>query len=417
MTNARSFRARLTALRGRRRFVRWGETARYAEEIRDLLDQLQDEAGDPSTGLELVAAFYRTDAALLGSCDDSDGIIGDIFRLDARDLFARYAARCEDKDWLAGVVFDLVKDDDFGVRDSVLSLAATWLPETHLRSLADRMWEAAGAAGRAEERARGERTPSHWYLLVEAVARQLNDARLFERARRTWHRELGPAACTDIARAWMTAGDADTALAWLDRVTAGTTFMREEREELRSALYRQLGRHDQLEQLLWERLRRAPSAATLQELLEAIGPGCRDEVVAGLADTIVGRSSFTVADALFLMDTGLIASAAAYVVERRSQVDGSEWPVLLPLAERLMAAGQPLGATVIYRALLDSILARAQSPTYGHGVRYLRLLGKLAQRITEWAGVPAHDDYAAAVRERHARKHSFWRRYEGGATT
>ena len=52
------------------------------------------------------------------------------------------------------------------------------------------------------------------------------------------------------------------------------------------------------------------------------------------------------------------------------------YPALLPLA-RSLEQGQP---SIVYRALLESILDRAQSKAYPHAARYLRRLGTLAKR-------------------------------------
>jgi hypothetical protein len=71
-----------------------------------------------------------------------------------------------------------------------------------------------------------------------------------------------------------------------------------------------------------------------------------------------------------------------------------------------------LTATLIYRALLDSILARAKSKIYGHGVRYLKKLDKLASAITDWEDITPHTSYLAELRRVHGRKHAFWSRYE-----
>jgi len=72
-----------------------------------------------------------------------------------------------------------------------------------------------------------------------------------------------------------------------------------------------------------------------------------------------------------------------------------------------------LAATMVYRALLESILARAVSKYYTHGVRYLRKLDQLAAKVEDWRGHPNHAAYMAQLKEDHGRKRSFWSRYEG----
>ena len=75
---------------------------------------------DPLAGAELVAAFYTADGAVLNSCDDSDGCVGDVFRYDAKELFVDFASRCTDKENIAAILLKLNRKDDYGVRDSVV---------------------------------------------------------------------------------------------------------------------------------------------------------------------------------------------------------------------------------------------------------------------------------------------------------
>jgi 3-methyladenine DNA glycosylase/8-oxoguanine DNA glycosylase len=74
--------------------------------------------------------------------------------------------------------------------------------------------------------------------------------------------------------------------------------------------------------------------------------------------------------------------------------------------------GRMLIATIIYRALLDSILRRAESKYYTHGVRYLKKFDKLSETISDWRGVAPHVAYLTALRRDHGRKSAFWGKYD-----
>ncbi len=100
-------------------------------------------------------------------------------------------------------------------------------------------------------------------------------------------------------------------------------------------------------------------------------------------------------------------AAAALVLDRRAQWDGRHYGVLVPAAEALEES-HPLAATVLYRALLDGILAAAKSPAYGHGARYLARLAVLAERTPPDARVAPHAEYVAGLRKTHGRKDGFW---------
>jgi hypothetical protein len=91
--NVRRFKAKLAALKRRRRFIDWAESTAYAHELSDQLADLKAGVQEPKVGAELVAAFFQADRAIFEQCDDSNGSIGDVFRQDAKNLFVHYAAQ------------------------------------------------------------------------------------------------------------------------------------------------------------------------------------------------------------------------------------------------------------------------------------------------------------------------------------
>lgn len=404
---ARQFRAELARHR-RRRFVPAFHTGGLAADLRDLIASLDPVTLDPKTGITLIASFYRADARIFEVCDDSSGSIGGVFRLDASARFATFAARCDDPEWVAGVVQELVEQDDYGVRDALLDRAAEFLPVATLRALAGRLWEAATSAVVPRSPGPSKLGQMRRFLLVEQVARQLRDPELFERARRAWSPELGTAAYVDIARMWAKAADPSRALEWLERIEPGERFLQEERDGLLRELYTRLGRQAELVELLWRRLRECPSRLTLDELVAEIGEAKREGAVATMVAQLNPTEEFRVSDVEFLLDTGQPAVAVDHLVRLRDQISGGQWIWLLPLAERLMAAGEPLGATVLYRALLDDLLSRAQTRAYPHGARYLRQLAAMAPTVADRRGVSSHGEYLAGLRQRHGLKRTFW---------
>ncbi len=93
-------------------------------------------------------------------------------------------------------------------------------------------------------------------------------------------------------------------------------------------------------------------------------------------------------------------------------LNGDHYKFLLPLAETFASLARPLTASLLYRALLDSLLPRARATTYGHGARYLRKLDLLAKTVSNWGDIEPHTVYIEQLRQQHGRKTSFWSRYE-----
>jgi hypothetical protein len=402
--NIRRYKAKLAGLRRMRRSMGWRESGAFARELGDLLEDLKAAVDDPYVGAELVAAFYEVDGAIFDHCDDSVGDIGDIFRYDARDLFVLYAARCEDKPRLADLVCKLIQNDDYGVRDALLDRAADYLPEPVMRQLTDRFWQMA-------KRETDEYQARHWLFGIESLARQLKDAPLFEKARKAAWPELSTAAYLDIGQVYLESGDAETALSWLERIRNGETFEVDERDRLLLAVYEKLGKRRKHAEIAWRIFRRYRNEDTLKRLLAVIGEDQRNDVIDKEAKAILQSEQLSCSDAAFLIQNGRIHDAETYLLMLANQLDGDFYVSLLPLAETMEKKGRVLAASIIYRALLDSILRRAQSRYYHHGVRYLKKLDLLAGRVDDWRRFPTHEGYTEKLRQRHGRKRSFWSRY------
>jgi hypothetical protein len=402
--NSKRFKAKLAGLRRRRRFIRWSESAAFARDLATLLKELKAGVHDPRSGAELVAAFYETDKGTLGKCDDSSGLLSELYRIEARELFVTYASRCQDKDWLAELVLNLNSEDGFGVRDALVNCATEYLPEANIRTLISRLQDLAAKEDDEYQKRR-------WVHLVESLARQIKDADLFAETKSAAWEELPAYACLDIAEVYFESGDAETALSWLERIRKDDGYRTAERDGLLMEIHGQLGNTEKQAEVAWRSFRRNRCENALQKLLAIIGQDQRETVVAGEVDVILAGEVLAVENAEFLLEVGRVDEAALYLFDRREQLNGDLYGSLLPLAERLEAEGRILVASVLYRALLDSILRRAQPKTYSRGVRYLQKLETLAKSVSDWNGVADHGVYMAGLRQQHARKTSFWSRY------
>lgn len=82
------------------------------------------------------------------------------------------------------------------------------------------------------------------------------------------------------------------------------------------------------------------------------------------------------------------------------------------LAKAFAAQDSPLAATLILRALSDSILARGVSKNYKIAVGYIHRMVALAEAVSDWKQFDDHDAYVAGLRKTHARKSAFWGKME-----
>lgn len=350
--------------------------------------------------------FFRSDGAVFERCDDSDGTIGDVFRLDACDLFVEYASHCESRTAMSDIVLDLYAHDSYGVRSALVERASEFFPPEFLRLLAERLWDLHLEHKADEYQAR------HFLMGVELLAQQLRDPALFEKARLAMWPAISAAACVDIGCVYLDAGDAETALLWLERIDQAERFKEEERDDLLFLAYQQSGDVNKARETAWRIFRRQRNHRTLEQLFSVLEADKRGAVVDEQTAEILASPKFSFTDARFLIDMGRIEQAEAYLLRNAGQLNGDYYSSLLPLAESMEQCQHWLPVVLIYRACLDSILARARSKYYHHGVRYLKKLDSLAPKIDDWRGILPHEQYKRALRQHHARKRAFWSKYE-----
>jgi len=403
--NIQRYKKKLSSLKRSRRFIDWRGSAGFARELEMLLQDLKSGVDDPLTGVELVAAFYEADNTIFEMCDDSSGNIGDVFRYDAKDLFAEYASRCDDKEKIADIILKVNQMDNYGIRDTLIDCAGECLPEEVIRTMIVTLQNWA-------DKEKDEYDKRHHLMLIESLARQIKDAKLFEKTRIASWEKLSTAALIDIALVYLASGDVETAHSWLKKIPADETFQAYERDKLLEEIYQKQGNSEKLTELLYQKFRSYYSIDTLQALLDVIGHDKRDEVVADEVTQILKTEGLRESDAEFMIAIGKMDEAEAYLLKRADQLDGNHYGSLLSLAEAMESENRLLVTSLIFRSLLISILDRGYTKAYPHGVQYLKKLDKLSVVITDWKDFNHHEAFKEQIIKAHGRKRSFWSKYE-----
>lgn len=361
---------------------------------------------DPIAGMELVASFYETDKAVFGRCDDSGGWVGDVFRIEAKELFVEYALQCEEKQKVASVIVKTMKSNDYGARDTLIECAGQCLSEESVRSMI------AAIQKRADKEKDEDDRRSQLYL-IQSVARQIKDAELFEKTCLACWGEQTTASIIDIAQVYFESGEVQTAHSWLKKIAAGERFMEAEKEALLVEIYRQEGKTEKLTELLEHKFRTRYSIRTFEQLLDVIGMDKREEVISGAIEAIWAGSTFRISDALFLTGLEEYDAAERYLLKFGDQLQGEFYEHLLSLVKVMEEERSYLAASLIYRSLLMAILERGYAKAYTYGARYLKKLDKLGPSVADWDRFDNHDTFKAYLREKHGLKTRFWSKYEG----
>ena len=403
--NVQRFKKKLSGLKHSRRFVDWRGASSFSRELEMLLQNLKSGVDDPLTGVELVAAFYEADNTIFEMCDDSSGNIGEVFRYDAKELFVDYAKRCNDKEKIADIILKVNQKDNYGIRDTLIDCAGECLPEDVIRTMIATLQKWA-------DKEKDEYGKRHHLMLIESLARQIKDAKLFEKTRIASWGKLSTAALIDIARVYLESGNVETAHSWLKKIPDDETFQAYERDKLLEEIYQKQGDSEKLTELLFQKFRFYHSMDTLQALLDVIGHDKRDDVIGDETRQILKTSRLRESHAEFFISIGKIDEAEEYLLGRAEQLNGNHYGSLLSLAEAMEAEDRHLVTSLMYRSLLISILERGYTKAYPHGIRYLKKLDKLAASVVDWKEFNHHAAFKAQIIQAHGRKRSFWSKYE-----
>jgi len=382
-------KAKIAGLHGLHDFIDWRHAAEFERNVSVILDEIKSLDPPPETGLLLVADFFRTDSAVIEGCDsDSTGMI---YEYDAAELFAEFAKRCEQKTSVMDLLIELLGDDDYSVRDSLLKHAAEFLSKANLKVLFERLQkdpEELGTRGNLAE-----------------LAKQMKDVELFIRLNSDPKTgELPNSRFLPIAELCYDCGKYQDAMSWLQKIP------REEYvpSDFKKKLFAKLGMNREVEALYRKSFFSCPSPETLAELLKAVGRDKKQTVIAEAMEKFSGEEYFSTERMNFMLMHGGAEAAAAYVIPRWRKVDGNNYAALNQLWPVMKRKGAPLAATIILRALLDSILERKKAKAYYYGAEYWHELEGLASTVQNWFDLPSHKDYTDKIRSDHKRKHAFW---------
>ncbi len=400
--NLQRFKHRLSALKRSDEFYSWRQTSMFEHKLESILQDVDMDNPDSKSSLEALALFYESDGEIFKKCDDSGGSIGMIFTCSAAKLFRHHASRCEDKDWISDLILKINTENGYGVRSCLFERLFEYMSESDVRSLAAKVENLAQKAKRELDKY------DRWSALKK-IAFQLQDPDLYERAHQLGFGKPDDSSLMDLARIYKSIGEYDKALSIIESIDGSSIYLRDGKE-MRLELYRKLGRTEMVHQILLEEFRNRRSVEGLSRLFAFIPKEDRDIFLKEEVETILNSKSFSPANLAFLVETEHYLDAEEYLIKLRSQVGGLGFFELLPVARKLEDNNRFVGATIVYRALIDYTLQRARTKEYGKAVDHFRRLDLLSKKVRNWREICDHKEYRTLLKEDHGRKSSFWRK-------
>lgn len=402
------FRKTLSGWQRSDRFLDYAESRAFAGELEGWLAQIERELlpRDPPAALELAEAFITSDAAFFARADDSNGEIGDAVAAGCR-LWLRAAAACESpvEEWPPRI-HRLASEDDHGARDELLCEADTLLDTAGLRELA-KLFEQDLRAALATE-AESQSMPPGVFAASSALAHLsdvLGDPDLHVRSVLAYSPQPNPLQVQEFVAAYLRHGRPQDALTWLERDAWHVHEL--SRQRLLAQTLRALDRRSESAVIRQQLFENSLAVADLREWLDDLAPPEHPAAMQQARDLAL-RSRDPIAAARLLLEVGDDEKAEAVLLEAEDRLSGRDYMTLVPLVRELDRRERWRGATCLYRALLDVVLARAYTAAYPHGARYWIRLQAIARRGVDLAPLKPHAAYAAAIEKQHARKSRFW---------
>lgn len=423
---AAEVRKRLAQIARARSFVDWRKIRDLAADLETQRRTIFDQVAkiDAAEALELMWRFMDLAESVQERCDDSNGVIGDVFRTACRDLGPLADMTKPDPIALADRVFAALNENGYGQYDDLIGALTPALGQPGLERLKQRMIALSnepvhrppekerraigyGSGGPIYEDEIAERSRvSTVRLALMEIADAQGDVDAFiaqydEKTRKV------PKIAAEIARRLLAVGRLEEALRTIEaaehRRGGWPDF---DWENARIEVLEALGRGDDAQAARWSCFERALSAEHLRAYLKRLPDFDDVEAEARALDHAERYESLLQALA-FLVSWPALDRAARLVIRRAGELDGDHYEILSPAADAL-AGKHPLAATLVLRSMIDFTLTKARSSRYRHAARHLMECASLAGSISDFGAFETHEAYSAKLKAEHGRKSGFW---------
>ncbi len=423
---AHEVRKRLTTIARARSFVEWHQLRKLAKDLQDQHRAIVDlvAKADAIEALDILWRFMGLAEPVLNRVDDSNGVIGSIFRSAVSDFAPLVAAAKTPADILAQQIFEARSTNAYGQFDELIPALAHQLGADGLQQLkalfiawgaepvaklpeAERKvigWSTSGKIYK-DEIEESHRKSTVKYALQE-IADALGDVDAYI-AQYDAKARTAPGIASDIAQRLLKAGRTDDAWVAINTVRdSGAHWLAHDWAYTRVAVMDALGMTEEVQAFRWHCFAATLDITHLRAYLKQL-PDFDDIEAEGKAMTLAQDTENVYTALHFFMLWPALAEADKLVRARASEIDGDHYELLTPAADALQEKF-PLSSTLIRRAMIDFTLTKARSSRYKHAAKHLAECASMASRMTDFGGSASHEAYIRHIEAAHARKSGFW---------
>ena len=416
---------RLASLERARGYIEWDKRKAFAADLKATVSTIADELGsaDPAAAVERILRFVKGADGVFERVDDSSGYIGGIYQ-DAAAALPAIAMRipADDRLHLLDRLVRLLLADEYGfigeaVEGFISILATEELTSLDL-ALEQALPEALSGDGDRDWARQARRDTI--IRTRQAIADVRGDVDTFMKLEAQRPERIRDNLA--IAERLLQAGRGKEALQWVQRPnrtglramdrqdlahdSGGIDVLERHRVGLEIRILAALKEREAAQQLRWKTFQATLEVDLLREYVAKLPDFEDDEALDG-AFAYVAAHPHRYRALVFFLNWPHLELASKLVLDHVAGWNGGYYEALAPAAEAL-EHDHPLAATVLYRALINDILAKGRSQAYGHAARYFSKLALLAGDGFASQGLVDHHAYFDTLKKAHGRKAGFW---------
>ena len=414
---------RLGALEKAKSFIDWDRIRNFRDDLSATVAVMTGELADssPALAVDRLLRFIATHEGVFERIDDSSGHIQGIYEeaIEALNTIAP-KLKADDQALLPQKVMTALGASTHGYLVEVADAVAPHLPHPLLkdwgtRLLADQTAMEAQDAGRSDGNSYHSSNASQYRQIRQIIADCVGDLDGYIALEQQKHPNLQDNFA--MAKRLLNAGRAAEALDWIRREPhSRTRFPKPQnliddlsprKVSLEGQILDAMGQKAEAQDLRWSSFEATLNVSILKEHLAALADFEEFDVLdRAFAYALQTKDIYSALS--FFMEWPKHDMASKLVIDNQAKWNGNHYYQLATIAKDLEHE-YPLAATILYRALLDDILASARSKAYPYAAHYLSVLESLAPQLDDTIlRIAPHATYFLDIQKQHARKSGFW---------
>lgn len=397
----RLIKREISALKRSTRFVHYYETQKLSDRLNEIRLNIRNRLFPKcaKSAFEAIELFMELDERTFNRTDDSYGTVGNVFRLACEDGGAILEnEEIMPLDKLVGYVYQRCMCNEYGVYDNIIRHLKNALGDEGLQHLKQKI-----------ESSKGFKVESHRKEALKGIADCQGNVDEYIRVCLAGE-GAAPGEHLEIAKRLIDKWRSGEALEWIEK--AKDVMPPHWHHKSRCLKIQALELEGEYNKAQSERLGWFDETLSTEAYGELMRCAQKEEKETVREHALKRAFEFKHSDESirFMIESQEYEALQRFIYTRYDSIDGRYYTTLRSAAEILQEI-DPLAATLIYRKLVEPILAGAMSKYYTYAAKDLMRCDKLSNEVEAWGEYDSHEQYLRGLQERHKMKYGFWHRY------